>query len=180
MNTIEKAKEYADKYIGNYEISQDDIEEAYIDGSKAMFIRKEHEEIYDADKYLPPRANNYRTVEVIDFDSGELVYYDYHQKAWFICIGGFTSVERWKFGEPVKVEPEKTAHQLQEELKQSRLEIEEMKNVIKQLNKFRFRENDKFDQLAETFEELLTDQFSICELRDVWRKRAGLTQKCEE
>lgn len=180
MNTMEKAKEYADKYNGKYQISQDDIEEAYVAGSKAMFIQKEHEKIYDANESLPPAANDYRSVEVFNLDTGGVVYYDYEQSLWLDHSGDSTRLERWKFGEPVKVKPEKTANQLAEELKQSRLEIEEMKNVIRQLNRFRFSGNDKFDQLADVFEELLTNQFTICELRDVWRKRAGIPQKCEE
>lgn len=180
MNQLQKAKEYADRYNGNYQISQDDIEEAYIAGSKDMYIKKEHEKIYNPDEYLPPAANNYRTVEVFNYDTGGMVYYDYDQKSWLDDTGDSTSVERWTFGEPEKVEPEKSAHQLAEEVKQAQFEIEEMKNVIKQLNKFRFSANEQVEKLVETFEELLRDQFTLCELRDVWRKRAGLVQKCEE
>lgn len=170
--------------------------------SKTEKTSDNHEKIYNASEYLPPRASNYRTFEVIDFDSDEMVYYDYHQKAWLTVWGDFVDVERWKFGEPIKVnqdpkhklfshmsdehgviltdgelwdiinivreldKEDKTAHQLAEELKQLQYEKQQMES--------------QFTKVIETLEELLTDQFSICELRDVWRKRAGLVQKCEE
>ena len=36
----------------------------------------------------------------------------------------------------------------------------------------------KFDELEKVFEELLVEQFAISELRDIWRKKAGLPTKC--
>jgi hypothetical protein len=300
MNTQQKAKKYTINHPkGELDpLTWDDVREAYIQGSKDMYIKKEHEKIYNASEYLPPRSTSSRSIEVIDVDNEEMVFYEYFQKRWFTVWGDFVDVERWEFGEPVKVEPEKdnndlkkqvsnmkkynaseylppvdsskarqtinvmdqdnclccydydldswvdmegeeikvitwsypepsktqnqkpwaqrlwehmsdehgltlldselidivhlvreidkeekpekTAHQLQEELKQAQFEIEEMKNVIKQLNGFRFKANEEYGQLKRAFESLLTNQFSICELRDVWRKRAGLVQKCEE
>ena len=168
MTTQEKADRYYHSDIEKrpHELLYDRVTSAYIQGSKDMYIEKEHEKIYNASEYLPPNASGYRTVEVVDFDSCEMVYYDYYQKAWFTCDGDFTIVEKWKFGEPVKVETEKTAHQLSEELKQLQYEKQQMES--------------QFTKVIETFEELLTDRISTCELRDVWRKRAGLVQKCEE
>jgi hypothetical protein len=37
-----------------------------------------------------------------------------------------------------------------------------------------------YNQLAATLEELLVEKFAISELRDFWRKRAGLPVKGEE
>lgn len=80
-----------------------------------------------------------------------------------------THVEIWTWPPALVVEeeePEKTAHQLEQQLKQLQYEKREMEK--------------QFSKVIGTFEELLKNQFAICELRDFWRKRAGLVQKCEE
>lgn len=38
----------------------------------------------------------------------------------------------------------------------------------------------RFAQLEKTFEELLADRIALAELRDWYRKRAGLETKCED
>lgn len=192
MNVIEKATVYVksqkdDKYTPSWL----DVRESYIQGHKAAYIESVHEQHFKTSEYMPPAepGKKYNTVWVLS--AGELVYFDYNEEMWYNDHGMPTYVEIWTWPEAVPVEeeeePEKTAHQLEQELKQLQYEKREMekqiyeaKEMIRQLNGFRFQANEQIRQLTKTFEELLTTQFDICELRDLWRKRAGLVQKCEE
>lgn len=221
MNTKQKAIQYTvDHPKSAFDpLTWDDVREAYVQGSKDMYIEKEHEKIYNASEYLPKQEpDSQYSATVLDEYNNE-VSYDHRNEFWVTNYGvKIDALEKWRYPEPSKTQnkkpwaqklwehmsdehgltlldselidivhlvreidkEEKPAHQLQEELKQAQYEIEEMKNVIKHLNGFRFKANEEHDQLKETFEELLTSQFSLCESRDVWRKRAGLVQKCEE
>ena len=172
MNIIEKARQYVRRHKkqNDYErLTWGDVYNAYIQGHKDAYIESVHEQHFKTSEYMPPAepGKKHNTVWVLSGD--EFVYYDYNEKMWYTEQGMPTHVEIWTWPPALAVEeeePEKTAHQFQEELKQAQYEKQQMEN--------------QFVKVIETFEELLTDQFSICELRDVWRKRAGLVQKCEE
>lgn len=206
MNVIEKATVYVksqkdDKYTPSWL----DVRESYIQGHKAAYIESVHKQHFRTSEYMPPTepGKTHNTVWVLS--AGELVYYDYNEEVWYNQDGMDMCVELWTWPPALAVKEEqptdpkyklwkhiadehdlelldgqlwdiihivrsldageKTAHQLEQELKQLQYEKLEMEK--------------QFSKVIGTFEELLKNQFVMCELRDFWRKRAGLVQKCE-
>ncbi len=49
------------------------------------------------------------------------------------------------------------------------------KNNQRMENPIKCKWRQKFDELEKVFEELLAEQFATSEVRDQWRKKAGLT-----
>jgi hypothetical protein len=47
-------------------------------------------------------------------------------------------------------------------------------------NRIQWLDDEMYNKLEKAFEELLVEQFAISELRDLWRKKAGIERKCED
>ena len=161
MNVIEKATVYVksqkdDKYTPSWL----DVRESYIQGHKDAYIESVHEQYFKTSEYMPPvePGKKHNTIWVLS--AGELVYYDYNEEMWYNEYGMPTHVEIWTWPEsvPVEAEPE---------------EPEDTDRRITELI-------TKIHQVESVFEELLDSQITINELKDFWRNRAGLIQKCEE
>jgi hypothetical protein len=58
-------------------------------------------------------------------------------------------------------------------------ELFKLRGEIEGLNDGYAQIDERLSRVIEVFEELLVEQFVICELRDVWRIKAGLETKCK-